>query len=105
MPFAALLIGSRNAMTQRDCHVVSVRPPSPSAATRVDLATPLVFTDDPIVAGVTPMRVIHLTGRGLTAGRLCEYVGHCSDRGAAVDGGAGMTIKAAHVRELRSAVR
>lgn len=78
----------------------SSRPSPPSAP---DAATTIFFTDDPLFAGVTPAKAVHLSELRTTVNAMRAAAG----LGAAAFSDPvpnGVAIKAAHVNELRDAL-
>ena len=73
------------------------------AASDPDIATTIFFTDDPIVAGVTPVRAIHLTELRNAVKAIATVAGQTppfTDDPLP----AGTPIKAVHINELRFAL-
>lgn len=69
-----------------------------------DLATTVIFTDDPLVAGSTRIRVVHITQlrTAVNAVRTLASLGAGSYTDPTLT--AGVTVKAAHVNDLRAAL-
>lgn len=99
---------SDTTVTAANAYVYKVRAidssARPSPFSTPDAATTVVFTDDPVVGGVTPVKAVHLTQirqainalrttGGLTAAAFTDPVLNSSIR-----------VKAAHVQELRTAL-
>ena len=74
-----------------------------SAYSGPDVATTIIFTEDPIIAGSTVVKAVHLAElrTAVNAIRLTAGLGAVTVTDSAV---AGVTIKAVHVRELRLAL-
>lgn len=72
-----------------------------SAYSNLDIATTVLFTDDPLAAGVTVVKAQHLTElrTAVNAVRALAGLGGATWTDSAL---AGITIKAAHTQELRS---
>lgn len=72
-----------------------------SSFSNIDLATTISFTDDPLIAGVTVIRAQHINELRVAVNAVRTTAGLTT-----VDGTnspvAGLTIRAAHVSELRS---
>ena len=78
----------------------SSRPSPPSAP---DAATTIFFTDDPLLAGLTPAKAVHLTElrTAVNAMRAAAGLGAAAFTDPVPNG---VPIKAAHVTELRNAL-
>jgi polygalacturonase len=72
-----------------------------SAFSNSDIATTIIFTDDPLVVGVTIVKAQHLTQlrQAVDAVRAAAALGGASWSDSAP---AGVVIKAVHITELRS---
>jgi hypothetical protein len=68
-----------------------------------DLATTVIFTDDPLVARSTPIKAVHLAElrTAVNAVRSLAGIGVVSFTDSA---SRGVTVKAAHINELRTAL-
>ncbi|PYQ27130.1 MAG: hypothetical protein DMF56_21465 [Acidobacteria bacterium] len=75
--------------------------PSPFSAP--DPAIAMLFTDDPLMSGVTPMKAVHLAElrQAVNALRAVAALGNVSFTDAA---SAGVPVKAIHIQELRDAL-
>jgi hypothetical protein len=85
--------------------VRAVAPGGTSTFSPSDLATTIVFTEDPLAAAVTPIRAAHLTQirSGVNAVRSLAALSGASFTDATVV--AGVTpVRSVHVTELRSAL-
>lgn len=107
LPFAPLATVSGTAyvdvaVTLATTYVYRVRPLGGSAWSNRDHATTMAFADDPLVAGATPVRAVHLTQMrtGVNALRDAAGLAAASWSGSPAAG----PIDAAHVLELRAAV-
>jgi hypothetical protein len=100
--FSDTTVTAANAYVHKVRAIDSSARPSPFSTP--DAATTVVFTDDPVVGGVTPVKAVHLTQirqainalrttAGLTAAAFTDPVLNSSIR-----------VKAAHVQELRTAL-
>jgi hypothetical protein len=75
-----------------------------SASSNVDLATTVIFTDDPLVARVTTVKAAHLTELRIAVGAVRTLAALAPSTFTDPVLGSSMTIKAVHVRELRTAL-
>jgi hypothetical protein len=72
-----------------------------SLASNPDIATTIVFTDDPLIANVTPIKAVHLTQMRTAADAVHTLAG--LSLGAWTDiSPAGVKVKAVHITELRA---
>jgi hypothetical protein len=69
-----------------------------------DLATTVIFTDDPIVAGVTTAKAVHITQLRTAVDAVRTLAGLSAGTYAETITGGITTIKASHILELRSAL-
>jgi fibronectin type 3 domain-containing protein len=67
-----------------------------------DLATVILFTDDPLIAGATPVKAVHLSELRLAVNAVRQLAGLPSYPFSG--GGAGTPIVASHIAELRTAL-
>lgn len=76
-----------------------------SADSNRDLATTVIFTDDPLVDGTTPIKAVHITElrTAVDAVRTLASLGGGTYTDSVVTGGV-TTVKAAHVTDLRTAL-
>jgi hypothetical protein len=74
---------------------------SPDSTT--DLATTVIFTDDPLVAGTTLVKAVHLAELR-TATNAVRALAGLGASGFTDAASAGVTVKAVHVTELRTAL-
>jgi hypothetical protein len=76
---------------------------TPTIYSAADMATTVVFTDDPIVPGVTMIKAVHLTElrAAVNAVRAAAGLGAATFTDPTP---AGMLIKAVHIQELRTAL-
>jgi hypothetical protein len=76
-----------------------------SADSNIDLATTVIFTDDPLAAGTTPVTAAHVTQlrTAVNAVRTLASLGAGSYTDPTVTAGV-TAIKAAHVNDLRTAI-
>ncbi|HYC60844.1 MAG TPA: putative Ig domain-containing protein [Thermoanaerobaculia bacterium] len=101
-PSAAYSDGSVASQTSYLYRVRAVTPQQTSAPSNVDLATTMVFTDDPLGAGIT-VKSIHVTElrAAVNSLRTLAQLAPATYSGGA---SAGSPIVAAHVLELRTAL-
>jgi hypothetical protein len=85
-----------------ETYLYRVRPVGGSTPSNTDHVTVVAFTDDPLIANVTPIRTLHLTEirNAVNAAREAAGLGPASW----TDGGIGSTVKATHILELRNAL-
>ena len=76
--------------------------PSPSSAP--DVATAMLFTDDPSTAGVTPIRAAHVTELRSAVTALSATAGIATPSFTDPVLSIGLTIKAVHYQQLRAAL-
>jgi hypothetical protein len=76
---------------------------TPSADSNIDLATTVIFTDDPIVAGATPVKALHWS-EVLSAVNLVRGAAGLAPATFADTPAPGGAIKALHATQLRTAI-
>lgn len=69
-----------------------------------DLATTVIFDDDPVVAGTTPARAVHITQLRTAVDAVRTLAGLTGGSYAEAITAGSTTIKASHILELRSAL-
>lgn len=69
-----------------------------------DLATTVIFNDDPVVAGATPVRALHITQLRTAVNAVRTLAGLTGGTFAETITAGSTTIKASHILELRSAL-
>jgi hypothetical protein len=75
-----------------------------SADSAPDLASTFTFTDDPLVAGTTRVKVVHLTELRTAVNALLSTAGLPSATFTDPSPGAGSSIRKVHIEELRSSI-
>lgn len=69
-----------------------------------ELATTVIFIDDPVVAGTTPVRAVHVTQLRTAVDAVRTLAGMTGGTYAEAITAGSTTIKAGHILELRSAL-
>lgn len=94
-------------MVANKAYLFKVRAVSPSASTSAysppDIATTVVFTDDPIQAGVTNAKAAHIN-EVRTAVNLVRALAALTAASWAESVDAGVLIRASHITEIRAAL-
>jgi hypothetical protein len=75
-----------------------------SAYSNYDLATTVIFTDDPIVAGATVVKAKHLTELRIAVTAVSSLAGQTAPTFSDPNVNTSIFIKAVHVTEMRNAL-
>ena len=100
-----LIDGGRSANTAYLYKVRSVNS-GESTDSNIDLATTIIFTDDPLVAQSTAMKAVHMNelATAINAVRTLAGIGAGTYTGGTLSGGGVTTVAAAHINDRRTAL-
>jgi hypothetical protein len=99
-PFADVSVSANNAYLYRVRAIAAGG--EPSGYSNIDVATTIVFTDDPAVT-LTPVKAVHLTQLRTAVNALRSSAG-LAPLGSDPTVGAGQVIRATHITDLRTAL-